>query len=571
MSAQLATALVAMDPTGFGGMVLRGPASPLRDELTTQLKAYLPSEAPFRRLPSNISDDRLLGGLDLALTLAQGRTVSMRGLLAESDGGIIIAPMAERMSIGLASRLAMVMDLGEVRTEREGLSLNHPARFGVVALDEGLEDELVPLTLTERLAFVVMIEANEDGEAISCTRINTARRLYPRVSVPDEVMQGIAAAALAFGVASVRATQFALRAARGIAALDGRDTVTQADAALAVKLVLIPRATQMPQQEEAPPDNRPQPEPQDAASDGNNNNEDNEHLSPESAGDRIVEATQALLPADLLARLMAANLAQKRKGAGGKSQQAHASKLRGRPIGARPGDPRSGARLALLDTLRTAAPWQKLRAKTAPAHVKLHIRREDFRVKRHAERKRVTTIFVVDASGSAALHRLSEAKGAVQHLLAQCYARRDQAALISFRGTSADILLPPTRSLTRVRRQLARMPGGGGTPLAAGIAMAEETADQAARRGDTPVIVFLTDGQANVTRDGVGERSRAEKDAHASAQRLARYGFASVVIDTSPRPQQRAQRLAQELGARYMPLPAADPARVAQAVQAATR
>ena len=96
-------------------------------------------------------------------------------------------------------------------------------------------------------------------------------------------------------------------------------------------------------------------------------------------------------------------------------------------------------------------------------------------------------------------------------------------------------------------------------------------ADQAARRGDTPVIVFLTDGQANVTRDGVGERARAEKDAFANAQRLAKYGFASVVIDTSPCPQIRAQRLAQELGARYVPLPSADPARVAQAVQAATR
>ena len=570
MSAQLATALVAMDPIGFGGMVLRGPASPLRDELTTQLKKLLPDDVPFRRLPSNISDDRLLGGLDLALTLAQGCTISMRGLLAESDGGIIIAPMAERMSVGLASRLAMVMDLGEVRTEREGLSLKHPARFGVIALDEGLEDEHVPLTLTERLAFIVMIETSDEGEPISRARVDAARALYSRVMVPDEVMQGLAAAALAFGVISLRATQFAMRAARGVAALDGRDVVTQDDAALAVKLVLIPRATQMPQQEQAPPEEQPQPEPQDAASDSSNKEED-EHLSPESAGDRIVDATQALLPADLLARLMTANLAQKRKGAGGKSQQSHASKMRGRPIGSRPGDPRSGARLALLDTLRTAAPWQKLRAKTAPAHVKLHIRREDFRVKRHAERKRVTTIFVVDASGSAALHRLSEAKGAVQHLLAQCYARRDQAALISFRGTTADILLPPTRSLTRVRRQLARMPGGGGTPLAAGIAMAEETADQAARRGDTPVIVFLTDGQANVTRDGMGERTRAEQDAHASAQRLAKHGFASVVIDTSPRPQIKAQRLAQELGARYMPLPAADPARVAQAVQAATR
>jgi magnesium chelatase subunit D len=570
MSAHLATALVAMDPTGFGGLVLRGPASPLRDEITAHLKTLLPANAPMRRLPTNISDDRLLGGLDLALTLAHGRTISMRGLLADSDGGVVIAPMAERMTVGLASRLAMVMDNGEVRTEREGLSLQHAARFAVVALDEGLEDEHVPSTLTERLAFLVTLETSDEGEPINMRQVDAARAIYPHVRVDDETWQGIASAALAFGVGSLRATQFAIRAARGIAALDGRESVTQEDAALAVRLVLVPRATQMPQQQEEQPQDQPEPQEQEAGS-NTNNSEDEDHLSPESAGDRIVEATQALLPADLLARLMAANLAQKRKGAGGKSQQSHASKLRGRPIGARPGDPRSGARLALLDTLRTAAPWQKLRAKTAPAHVKIHIRCEDFRVKRHAERKRVTTIFVVDASGSAALHRLSEAKGAVQHLLAQCYARRDQAALISFRGTAADMLLPPTRSLTRVRRQLARMPGGGGTPLAAGIAMAEDTADQAARRGDTPVIVFLTDGQANVTRDGVGERARAEKDAFASAQRLARHGFASVVIDTSPRPQIRAQRLAQELGARYMPLPSADPARVAQAVQAATR
>ena len=570
MSAHLATALVAMDPTGFGGLVLRGPASPLRDEITTHLKTLLPADAPMRRLPSNISDDRLLGGLDLALTLAHGRTISMRGLLADSDGGVVIAPMAERMTIALASRLAMVMDNGEVRTEREGLSLQHAARFAVVALDEGLEDEHVPSTLTERLAFLVTLETSDEGEPITSRKVDAARRLYPHVRVDDDTWQGIASAALAFGAGSLRATQFAIRAARGIAALDGRDSVTQDDAALAVRLVLVPRATQMPQQQDEQPQDQPEPQEQDSGSNANNN-EDDEHLSPESAGDRIVEATQALLPADLLARLMASNLAQKRKGSGGKSQQSHASKLRGRPIGARPGDPRSGARLALLDTLRTAAPWQKLRAKTAPAHVKIHIRREDFRVKRHAERKRVTTIFVVDASGSAALHRLSEAKGAVQHLLAQCYARRDQAALISFRGTAADLLLPPTRSLTRVRRQLARMPGGGGTPLAAGIAMAEDTADQAARRGDTPVIVFLTDGQANVTRDGVGERARAEKDAFANAQRLAKHGFASVVIDTSPRPQIRAQRLAQELGARYVPLPSADPARVAQAVQAATR
>lgn len=196
------------------------------------------------------------------------------------------------------------------------------------------------------------------------------------------------------------------------------------------------------------------------------------------------------------------------------------------------------------------------------------VRKEDVRIKRMAERTRVATIFVVDASGSSALHRLAEAKGAVQLLLAECYVRRDEAALISFRGRSAELLLPPTRSLARVRRELAQLPGGGGTPLASGLALAHDLAQSIARKGDTPILVFFTDGHANVTRDGAGDRARAEQDVLAAAKGLRASGIASLLIDTSPRPQPRARKLAEDLGARYLPLPAADAQRVSRAVKA---
>jgi magnesium chelatase subunit D len=197
------------------------------------------------------------------------------------------------------------------------------------------------------------------------------------------------------------------------------------------------------------------------------------------------------------------------------------------------------------------------------------VRREDFRITRHKQRTGTTTIFVVDASGSSALHRLAEAKGAVELLLADCYVRRDRVALIAFRGRGAELLLPPTRSLVRAKRSLAGLPGGGATPLAAGIDAAVGLADAVRRKGDTPVVVMLTDGRANITRSGEGGRARAEDEALAAARGLRTAGLAALLIDTSPRPQPQAQRLAHEMHARYLPLPHADAAALSTAVRAA--
>lgn len=605
-----AASLLAVDPWGLGGLALRAGHGPVREQLLASLRSQLPSGTPWRRVPIHIGDDRLLGGLDLTATLAAGRPVAQAGLLAEADGGLLVMAMAERVSANTAARLCAALDTGECVAARDGQATRRPARVGVVALDEGAADDLPPAgALLERLAFRVDLgavppsvaalidtgsaQAAADlpaGQAAEGRRaggrkvagpiddeadagpIVAARARLPGVRADDRVMEALCATAAALGVDSLRAPVLALRAARVAAALEGRDRVSDEDAALAARLVLAPRATRFPepppQNDAAPPEppEPPEPPPPDPADDPPPGG-DPEVPDPDRPLDEVVlEAARAAIPAGLLAALA---LSADRAGAAGAGRVGvlRAARLRGRPAGVRPGLPRDGARLAVVDTLRAAAPWQRLRGREASG--RLALRAADLRIARLRERTETTTIFAIDASGSSALHRLAEAKGAVELLLADCYVRRDRVAVIAFRGRGADVLLPPTRSLVRARRSLAGLPGGGGTPLAAGIDAAADLVEGVLRRGGSPVVVLLTDGRANVARDGGGGRARADEEARDAARRLRASGCAALLIDTSPQPQPAAAALAMAMAATYVPLPRADAASIARPVQAA--
>jgi magnesium chelatase subunit D len=175
-------------------------------------------------------------------------------------------------------------------------------------------------------------------------------------------------------------------------------------------------------------------------------------------------------------------------------------------------------------------------------------------------------IFVVDASGSAALHRLAESKGAVELLLADCYVRRDRVALIAFRGQQAQLLLPPTRSLVRAKRSLSGLPGGGGTPLASRIDAATALAKDIQRQGGSPSVVILTDGRANICRDGSSGRQQAFDDALKSAAVFLQSNLRCMVVDTSVRPHHNGAELAHAMAGIYLPLPMADAATLSQAI-----
>lgn len=579
-----AAALFAIDPAGLGGVALRVAPGPDRDAWLAHLRALLPAGTPQRRLPLGAGDAALLGGLDFAATLQAGRPVLQQGLLAQAHGGVVTLAMAERTTPATAARLAAVMDTGEVALERDGLAQRLPARVGLVALDEGIDDdERLPAALRERLALQLDAPALQGFAAMDLASgcVAAARAALPGVEADDAIVEALCAAALALGVDSLRASHQALRAARAAAALEGRTRVSAEDAALAARLVLSHRATRLPPQADAQDPDEPEEPDQAPPADAEHPAEPPADLTPpddddsaraQELAERMVEAAQAAIPPGLLALLALGERARSRSQAGGRSGALHKGLHRGRPVGARRGEPRGGARLHLLETLRAAAPWQGLRARQAPAGDtrRLHVRREDFHVRRFKQHTSTTAIFVVDASGSSALHRLAEAKGAVESLLADCYVRRDRVAVIAFRGQQADLLLPPTRSLARAKRSLAGLPGGGGTPLAAALDAARGLADGVKRAGDTPVVVLLTDGRANIARDGTPGRARATEDALAAAGALRASGASALLLDTSPQPQATAQALAARMGATYLPLPHADAHVMSAAVRAAT-
>jgi magnesium chelatase subunit D len=275
----------------------------------------------------------------------------------------------------------------------------------------------------------------------------------------------------------------------------------------------------------------------------------------------MLEAVLPALPPHLLEQLEAGANAT-RAGSGAASKKA--GLRRGRPVGSRPGQPGGKARLHLIDTLRAAAPWQKIRRPDGSKGVQ--VRRDDFRIVRYKEHHEATAIFVVDASGSAAAQRLAEAKGAVELLLADSYVRRDRIALIAFRGKKADVLLPPTRSLQRAKRALAALPGGGGTPLGDAIAQARQLADQVRRGGGAPLVVFLTDGRANISRGGAADRSSAMRESAEMARTLRSDGTRAMIIDISASPHEAARALAANMAATYVALPHAGAQAISQYV-----
>jgi len=540
----MAACLLAVDPQGLGGAVLRCRPGVERDRWLATLRALLPEAMQLRRLPPGIGDDALLGGLDLSATLARGAPVQRAGLLEATAHGVLVMPMAERLSRATAARLT-------AGQEAHG--------YAMVALDEGIDDEAPPPALADRLAFLPDLGIPPAAAPFHGGQVAAARARLNRVESDDALIEAILGTAMAVGITSLRAPALALRAARASAALHGRTSPSTEDVQLAVRLVLAPRATMLP----APPEEAPPPEEEPPAPDSSPEQKKPPQTS-EKLEDVVLDAQRASLPAQLLASLAAAGLRARAPTAGREGAE-RISLKRGRPIGSRPGEPRNGARIALLETLRAAVPWQRLRPR--PAHARIAVRREDFRILRFRENTESTAIFVVDASGSAALNRLAEAKGAVELLLADCYVRRDRVAVIAFRGKAAELLLPPTQSLVRAKRALAGLPGGGASPLASGLDAALTLARLERRAGRTPLIVVLTDGRANMARDGRTGRPIAEEDALAVAKFLSAEKHSILVVDTAPRPQPFSGTLATAAGGRCLPLPQAGAQALAGAVR----
>ena len=606
--------LLVINPHGLGGVILRARSGPVRDRWLAYLNTVAQlggMRLPLRKMPLGISDENLIGGIDLDQTLRTGTAVLRQGLLAQCDQQLLLMPMAERVEVGAVAKVVSALDNGFISIERDGQSRRIESHFGVVALDEGIEDDEHPNEkIRQRAAFLLNLDIlgwrdlpeTDDDFVPDSQSLQDARENFSNVTVSEDSLNALVGVAEQLGVISIRALNLAINTAKCLAAFDSEDEVSSLHLQRAIALVLSPRATRMPQSappedEEMPPDSDDQPEneqeedqepppppPPETSPEDQKQEEDKEEQededqelesnaeTPQALEDEILEAAQAAIPADLLARL--ADLADLKspKGMGGKTGAVKVGRMRGRPLGNMPGMPEGGKTLSIIDTLRAAVPWQRVRraemlaaGKTIPLG-KIMIRKEDFRIKRFQERTQTLTMFIVDASGSSAMHRLAEAKGAVELLLAECYIRRDQVAVMSFRGSTAELILAPTRSLVKAKRALSGLPGGGGTPLARAIDESFEVASTSMRKGLTPALVFLTDGRANIAKDGSPGRPKAMEDAQQSARAASYYAFKSLWIDTSPQARDEGKAMAALLGSMYLPLPNAGATEVSQAI-----
>ena len=522
--------LLTIDPKGLKGVTFRLRAGPVRDKLLAHIRSIAVATT---KIHPNMSDEQLFGGVDVVATLKDSRLVTTDGLLKKN--GWFEFQMAERSSLPTAARICQALDKNLISP--------------LILLDEGIDDECPPDNLKERLAFYFDLSEVRYADTEFGT-VDTQKEIIEARSTVNDV-RTLVLLAEQFGISSSRAAFLALQTAKANAKANGRKKVQDEDLEIAAELVYPSRATRLPEiLEDAKPSHPTEERPPNDAENGESSGE------LDFPNELLIEAVKALLPFDFLDKLKTQKARLKYNGIGFGTQTK--SKTRGRPRPPRQGRLDGQNRIDIVATLRAAAPLQTIRRMKTKAIRQVFIYPSDIHVKRYETRSERVVIFTVDASGSAAVSRLSESKGAVELLLAQAYSRRDYVSLISFRNTDAEILLPPTRSLVQTKNRLAELPGGGGTPMAIGIKAAGEMALRTASQGKTPLIVLLTDGKANITLSGNPDRTEAMEQCHQISRWIGISGLKSVVLDVGKWPNKALANIARDMQATYFALPRAD-------------
>jgi magnesium chelatase subunit D len=535
-----------------------------------------PTPVPFITLPLGATEDRVLGSLDFERALKDAKKAFQPGLLAAAHRGILYIDEVNLLADHLVDVLLDVAAMGTNTIEREGLSISHPARvtmIGTMNLEEG---DLRP-QLLDRFALMVDVEAPKDSAIRSevvrrrlafeadpqlfCENWHTetvglqaqllaAQQLLPQVILSDSLLDFISRLCCEFGVASLRADIVMNKAARALAALEGRRIVTAEDVRDAAELVLPHRRRRQPfeqagldseklqqlmheMQSEPKPENPEVAEPPELE----DNAADEDKQGSDATAEQVFDATR---PAGVGSIVLESRAAVDPSGRRSTGIGIH----RGQYMQSIQND--APSHIAVDATIRHAIFRN-------PSE--FQVTRADLHEKVRVGKNACLILLVVDASGSmAARRRMELVKGTVLGLLEDAYQRRDQVAVIAFRGTQSELMLSPTRHVEQAQLSLQELPTGGRTPLAHALQTATEVLARNARSESlTPLLAVLSDGKANVA---LSEGGDPWQQSLAIAAKLAEQGIPALVLDTEQGfvKMGRARELADALRAEHLPL-----------------
>lgn len=558
---KLALLLVAVDP-GIGGVLITGERGTAKSTAARGIAALLPRTlagkvAPFVELPLGATEDRLVGSLDVGKALQDGSTELREGLLARAHGGVLYVDEVNLLPDHLVDLLLDAAASGWLTVERDGVSARQAAEFVLVGTMNPEEGELRPqfldrfglcvqvgsvdrpeqrvAALRQRLSFdddpAGVLAAAQPMEDAQRAALRAARQRLTQLPIGDRHLETVTALAIERQLAGIRGDLAVLKTARALAALEGAAAIDEAHIHRAAELALVhrrprkkPGAASRPPTAPAPPRTQ-SPEP---ASDS----------APAKPGAQPeLRAASAAQPVKL--SLLSEAIDPARSGRRGAESYAARQIIGSSPF-------QNSGTLAVPETLRAAVARG---ARASDSGLSLTV--ADLRQHERRGPGSGHVLFLVDASGSMATQRrLDAAKGAALGLLTSSYQRRDQVALMVFRGDGTDLVLPFTRHVASVEAALHDVPTGGRTPLAGALLSAGELL----QKQQASLVVLFTDGRANVAVDS----GDPWQEALAAAAIVRAQCAGALVIDCEPGPilLGRARPLADALGAECLPLDA---------------